>query len=94
MPQIKVPQLSEKEKKTLDKKMEALKPKISKAKQQYEELVSLYAELLDQRHPEQQEEQVKETLFRAYLKSERTLEEILAFMEGYDEDDFLAFHSI
>ena len=42
MPQITTPELSEKEKKALDRKIEVLKPKMVKAKQQYDALISQY----------------------------------------------------
>ena len=56
------------------------------AKYKYEELVSQYAELLDKRHPEKKAERIKETLFEAYTNSERSLEQILSYMAGEDED--------
>jgi len=82
------PPLSEEEKEALDRKMELLRPRMSKAKKQYEDLVSQYAELLDRRHPERREEQLKEILFQAYRRSDKSLEEVLAYMSGEDEDDF------
>ena len=75
-----IPQLPEKEKKALDKKLQALEPKLFKAKQQYDVLSEEYHELWNRRHPEKQEEYVKETLYKAYLHSRRTLEEILIYM--------------
>lgn len=83
----KISSLSEKEKKTLDRKMEMLKPRMYKAKQQYDSLVFQYTELLELRHPEKKEERIKETLYAAYQKSYHSLEEILAYMAGEDNDD-------
>ncbi len=88
MKNLNIPVLSEKEKKALDRKMELLQPKISKAKKQYDDLVNQYAELLDRRHPERREEQLKETLYQTYLRSDKSLEEVLAYMMGEIEDDF------
>ncbi len=86
MPQITTPELSEKEKKALDRKIEVLKPKMVKAKQQYDALISQYTVLMEQRYPEKKEARLKETLFQAYMKSDRSLEETLAFLSGYDDD--------
>lgn len=88
MRKTKAPELSEKEIAALDRKMEQLKPKMAKAKQQYDELVSQYRELLELRYPERKEERVKDALYKAYCESNRPLEEILAFMEN-DSDEWL-----
>lgn len=77
-------ELSEKEKMGLERKMELLKPKMAKAKQQYDALTSQYRELLELRYPERKEERVKDTLYRAFCESDKTLEEILAYMAGED----------
>lgn len=82
-----VKELSEKEKAVLDRKMEQLKPKMAKAKNTYDSLVSQYRELLELRYPEKKEERVKEALYQAYCESSRSLEDILAFMES-DRDDW------
>ncbi len=74
--------LSQKEKYTLDRQLARLQPKVIDAKHKYEALVSQYVELLDKRHPEKAEERLKETLFQAYQKSPRSLEQILAYMAG------------
>ncbi len=58
--------------------MKALEPKMFQAKQQYDNLVSQYAELRDQRYPERREENVKNALYEAFQKSDRTLDENLA----------------
>lgn len=87
-----IPQLSEKEKKTLDRKLQALEPKLQKAKQQYDALADEYKELWDQRHPEKQQEYVKETLYQAYLHSQRSLEQVLIYMAMPDVEDQYADH--
>ena len=40
-----------------------------------------------QRHPEKQQEYVKETLYQAYLHSQRSLEQVLIYMAMPDVED-------
>lgn len=82
-----IPQLPEKEKRALDRKLEVLKSKLYKAKQQYDALAYEYKELWDKRHPEKQQEYVKETLYQAYLHSQRSLEDVLIYMAMPDAED-------
>ncbi len=44
--------MTEKEMAALDKKIEALMPKISKAKKEYDDLIGRMSELIEQRYPE------------------------------------------
>ena len=87
-----IPQLPEKEKIALDRKLEALEPKLHKAKQQYDALVDEYKELWDKRYPEKQQEYVKGTLYKAYLHSQRSLEDVLIYMAMPDVEDRYADH--
>ena len=73
----KYPELSKKEKNSLDKQLARLEPKMLDAKHKYDELVSKYAELYEIRHPEKREERIKEELYQAYQNSHRPLEQIL-----------------
>ena len=82
-----IPKLPEKEQKALDRKLAALEPKLHKAKEQYDALADEYKELWDKRHPEKQQEYVKETLYQAYLHSQRSLEEVLIYMAMPDVED-------
>lgn len=79
-------ELTEAEKKELDKKIEQLEKRISKIHQEYEALTEELEEVLLERHPERREERIKESLYHAFQKSSRSMEEILAFMES-DEGD-------
>lgn len=73
----------------LDKKMEALKPKISKAKKTYDDLVEQYAVLLERRYPERKEDAIKEKLYKAYKSSNKDIDFIVDFIENApDEDDY------
>ena len=80
-------ELTEAEKKKLDRKIEQLVKRISKIHQEYDTLTEELEEVLLERHPERREERIKETLYHAYQKSSRSMEEILVFMES-DEGDF------
>lgn len=80
------PELSQKEKDSLDKQLARLEPKIVDAKHKYEDLVSQYSELLEKRHPEKREERIKEALFNAYKNSNRSLDQILSFMASDEWD--------
>ncbi len=81
--------MTEKEVAALDKKIEALKPKIHKAHETYETLLEQMNDLLIRRYPERQEEQIKERLWEAYKKSNKDIDFIIDFIENApDEDDF------
>ena len=79
-------ELSKKEMDALDRQMERLESKIVEVKHKYEALVSEYAKLREKRHPEKKAERIKETLYQAYVNSERSLEQILAYMSGEDDE--------
>lgn len=42
--------------------------------------------LLEERYPERRPEKIKTTLYEAYSHSDRSLDDILAFIEGRDDD--------
>ncbi len=83
-----VSDLSQKEKDTIDRKLERLEPKITDAKHKYDELVSQYSELYEKRHPEKKADRIKETLYQAYINSDRSLDQILAYMAGEDDSNW------
>lgn len=83
------PELSQKEKDSLDKQLAKLEPKIVDTKHKYDDLVSQqYSELLEKRHPEKREERIKEELFKAYQNSNRSLDQILSFMTSEEWDEW------
>ena len=83
--------MTEKEKAALDKKIEALKPKISKAKEEYDSLIEQLSGLLEQRYPERREGAIKNRLYEAYRNSGKSVDFIIDFIENADdEDDFWA----
>ena len=58
----------------LDKKIEALKPKLIKAKESYDDLADQMSALLDQRYPERKEEAIKNRLYEAYSKNGKSVD--------------------
>lgn len=79
--------MSQKEKDALDRKIEALKPRISKARVAYDALIDQLSELLDQRYPERREEAIKDRLYDAYKRSGKTVDFIIDFIENADDED-------
>ncbi len=81
MPQKK--KLTAEEKKrieVLDRKIERVQAKVVKVKHEYDALTEELSDLLTERYPERQEAYIKETLYRAYQKSSKSLEMIISFM--------------
>lgn len=79
--------MTQKEKEELDKKIEALKPEIIKAKDTYDSLVDEMSELLDKRYPERREEAIKDRLYDAYRQSSKSVNFIIDFIENADDED-------
>ena len=79
--------MTKKEKDVLDKEIEALKPKISRAKDTYDSLLTEMSELLDQRFPERREEAIKDRLYDAYRRSGKSVDFIIDFIENADDED-------
>lgn len=83
--------MTDKEMEALDKKIEALKPKVFKARDKYDDLLNQMSALFELRYPERKEEAEKERLYQAYKKSGKTMDFIIDFIENADdEDDFWA----
>lgn len=81
--------MTPKEKAALDKKIEALEPKLFKAKEVYDSLADQMRSLLEQRYPERKEKAIKDRLYEAYRNSGKTVDFIIDFIENADdEDDF------
>lgn len=79
--------MTQKEKDVLDKKIEALKSKISRAKDTYDSLLAEMSELLDKRYPERREEAIKDRLYDAYRRSGKSIDFIIDFIENADDED-------
>jgi len=67
---------------SLEKKIEKAQELVSRKKKEYDAAVSTLSDLLDKRDALQRDELVK-----AILKSDRTYEEVLAFLDSGDEDE-------
>ena len=67
---------------SLEKKIETAQELVSRKKKEYDAAVSALSDLLDKRDALQRDELVK-----AILKSDRTYEEVLAFLDTGDEDE-------
>ena len=81
--------MTEKETAALDKKIEALQKKVSKAHVEYEAMLEELNELMMKRYPEKQEDAIKERLYQAYLHSNKNVDFIVDFIKNADdEDDF------
>lgn len=67
---------------SLEKKIEKAQELVSRKKKEYDAAVSALSDLLDKRDALQRDELVK-----AILKSDRTYEEVLAFLDTGDEGE-------
>ena len=67
---------------SLDKKIEKAQELVSRKKKEYDAAVSAISDLLDKRDALQRDE-----LIKAILKSDRTYEEVLAFLDTGDEGE-------
>ncbi len=65
----------------LDRKIEKAQEQVSKTKKQYDAAVAALSDLLDKRDALRRDELVK-----AILKSDKTYEEVLAFLGADDKD--------
>lgn len=71
---------------SLDKKIEKLQVRIAEKKHEYDTMTEELQQLLEERYPERKEERIKARLYDGYLHSGRSLDEIMAFMEGRDDE--------
>ena len=79
--------VTEKELSALDKKIQTIEAKASKAKAEYDALVDQLSDLIEQRYPERREEAIKERLYQAYRGSNKTVDFIVDFIENADDED-------
>ncbi len=66
----------------LERKIEKAQEQVSKTKKQYDAAVAALSDLLDKRDALQRDELVK-----AIMKSDRTYEEVLAFLDTGDTEE-------
>ena len=71
---------------SLDKRIEKIQNKISVNRKEYDAMTEELQKLLEERYPERRPKKIKTTLYEAYSHSDRSLDDILAFIEGRDDD--------
>ena len=71
---------------SLDRRIEKLEEKISTKRREYDALTGELQQLLDERYPERKEDRIRTRLYEANQKSDQSPEEIMAFMEGRDDE--------
>ena len=69
-------ELTKEEIEALDRQMKELEPKLHEAGRIYDEICEQYRDLIEKRYPERKEDRMKEMLYDAYKKSNRSLEQI------------------
>ena len=74
---------------TLDKKIEKLQEKIAQKHKEYDALTAELQKLLDERYPERNAERVKDALYDAYQKSDKSLEDVIKLIRNPDTLDYI-----
>ena len=80
---------NEKKMAELDKKIEKLQEKVIKKHAEYDALIEDLQRLLEERYPEQNIQRVKDALYKAYIDSEKSLEECIELILNPDITDYL-----
>lgn len=80
---------NEKKMAELDKKIEKLKEKVIKKHAEYDALTEELKQLLDERYPERNIQREKDALYKAYIDSEKSLEECIELILNPDITDYL-----
>ncbi len=73
----------------LDKKIEKLQEKIVQKHKEYNALTEELQKLLDERYPERNAERVKEALYDAYQKSDKSLEDVIELIRNPEILDYI-----
>ena len=73
----------------LDKKIEKLKKKVIAKQSELDVIEEELMMLIEERHPERKEERIKQELYDAYLKNDKSVEEIIKLIENPDILDHL-----
>lgn len=73
----------------LDKKIEKLQEKIVQKHKEYNALTEELQEFLDERYPERKAERVMATLYEAYQKSDKSLEDVIELIRNPDVLDHI-----
>ncbi|MDF1618767.1 hypothetical protein [Petrocella sp. FN5] len=73
----------------LDKKIERLQEKIVQKHKEYNALTEELQKLLDERYPERNAERVKDVLYDAYQKSDKSLEDVIELIRNTEILDYI-----
>ena len=80
---------NEKKMAELDKKIEKLQEKVIKKHAEYDALTEDLQRLLEERYPQRNMQRVKDALYKAYIDSEKSLEECIELILNPDITDYL-----
>ena len=80
---------NEKKMAELDKKIEKLQEIVIKKHAEYDALTEDLQRLLEERYPERNIQRVKDALYKAYIDSEKSLEECIELILNPDITDYL-----
>ena len=80
---------NEKKMAELDKKIEKLQEKVITKHAEYDALTEDLQRLLEERYPERNMQRVKDALYKAYIDSEKSLEECIELILNPDITDYL-----
>ena len=80
---------NEKKMAELDKKIEKLQEKVVKKHAEYDALTEELKQLLDERYPERNIQRAKDALYKAYIDSEKSLEECIELILNPDITGYL-----
>ena len=80
---------NEKKMAELDKKIEKLQEKVIKKHAEYDALTEDLQRLLEERYPERNMQRVKDALYKAYIDSEKSLEECIELILNPVITDYL-----
>ena len=80
---------NEKKMAELDKKIEKHQEKVIKKHAEYDALTEDLQRLLEERYPERNMQRVKDALYKAYIDSEKSLEECIELILNPDITDYL-----
>jgi len=73
----------------LDKKIENLQEKIVQKHKEYNSLTEELQKLLDERYPERNAERVKEALYDAYQKNDKSMEDVIELIQNPNVLDYI-----
>ena len=80
---------NEKKMAELDKKIERIQEKVIKKQAEYDARTEELQRLLEERYPERNIQRVKDALYKAYIDSEKSLEECIELILNPDITDYL-----